>query len=341
MAILFMEGFDGFNTGTDAIEDHRFSFLSTSGISLSTGRSGSGKSLSSTNADFIAMLPQDSSDTVWIQFAYKVNYNITSDEEILAIRQDGSTIGSLWVNASGNLFYRRGYSTATLGTGTGSITTATWHYIELKVKFDNSTGTVDLKLDGITELALTSQDTNDLASALCDAVYFYKNDDLSGFSNLWDDIVIGDSSGTDSTDWLGDCSIELLTPDGAGNYTQFTPLSGSNYQNVDEAPATDDDTTYNSSSTAGHKDTFTCSNLTATAGSVYAVQVGYVAKREAGGGRLIRSMIRTSATDANGTGRYVPSYYGHRHDLFENDAGGSDWTISSVNAMEIGYNLET
>lgn len=51
------------------------------------------------------------------------------------------------------------------------------------------------------------------------------------------------------------------SPDGAGNYSQWTPLSGSNYQNVDDVGAPDDDSTYVSSGSDSEIDTYTFSAL--------------------------------------------------------------------------------
>jgi hypothetical protein len=340
MAILFMEGFEAYSVANDLKEDPRFTFAQTNlaNHSFVTGRGGSGQAHRiAFRDDYLGcVLPQTSSSTVWMQVG--VYRQVEDDGSIFELYNKGGTLhGDLYITSTGYLQYRTGGSTV-LGTGGIHIPLNSWAFIELKVTIDNSAGTVLVKVDGATDLNLSSQDTlNGTASADINLVRLSKN---IGNAVDFDDLVIGDDSGTDATDLLRDCAIEMLLPDGAGNYTQFTPSTGSNYQNVDESTE-DGDTTYNSSSTAGHKDTFTCGNLVATSGSIYAVQVGYVARREDGGGRNIRSMVRYSATDANGTGRYVPSGYGHRHDIYENDPSGSDWTVTSVNAMEIGYNLET
>lgn len=351
MAILFMEGFDGYADIDTMLADPRIGTDAVpSQYALQTGRSGSGQSVELTaGIDYIACsLSQTSDSTIWVQFALYFEANLAyNDQRICQIRSpDGTLHGTLIMNfGSQTLSYMRvDYNGTVLGTSSVVLSNWTWYYIELKVVIDNSAGTVLLKVDGVEEINLTSQDTQNGSTAEISSVRFGSgvSGTDAGLDPRFDDIVIGDGSGTDATDLLGECAIELLSPDGAGNYAQWTPSAGSNYQNVDEAPSSSDgDTTYNSSSTAAQKDTFTTGNLVVTSGNVRAVQVGYIARREDGGGRTIRSMIRTSSTDASGTSVYTPSSYIHRHDIFENDAGGTDWTISSVNAMEIGYELVT
>jgi|DEB0MinimDraft_10_1074344.scaffolds.fasta_scaffold06501_2 hypothetical protein len=344
MAILFMEGFDGYSTNTEFLEDSRISQTSSADTQydIVTGRGGSGQAIQleiSATADFIVGLSQTTTDTFFIQFAVNISLFGTADY-LLQVFSGTTTQGSLYVTASGAIQYRRG-TTTVLGTSSGSLSAATWHYIELEVNVNDSTGTVLLKVDGVTEINLTSQDTRESTSdQSIDSARFFRNS-TSGSTTAFDDIVIGDDSGTDATSLLGDCTIEALVPDGAGNYSQWTPSAGSNYQNVDDGTSSDGDTTYNSSSTAAQKDTFTMGNMSISSGNVYAVQVSYLARKESGGGRTMRGMIRTSSTDASGTSRYIPDGYGMRHDIFENDAGGSDWTVTSVNAMEAGYELVT
>jgi len=350
MAILFMEGFDGYEDAAAFRGDGRISLSnnSDSGYEFRTGRNGSGQCLltQSTSSEWVVHVG-GTSDTVWIQFALNMTAGtFTSTEEMIWIYDRSGTVTSgIYVKADGEIEVRQGTGTV-VGTSSGAaISTGTWRFYEFKIKLNASTGTVLVKVDGVEVLNLSGVDTINGGTSV-GAVRFHHNDDVSTSGDMkWDDVVIGDdvtgSPGDVQTDLLGDCSIEMLLPDGAGNYTQFTPSTGSNYQNVDEAPTIDDDTTYNSSSTAGHKDSFTCGNLSATAGSVYAVQVTTVAKRDAGGGRLLRELVRSSSIDATGAGRYVPADYSHKQSLFEKDPGGSDWTISTVNSMEIGYELET
>jgi hypothetical protein len=57
-------------------------------------------------------------------------------------------------------------------------------------------------------------------------------------------VYVLDNTGTQNNDLIGDCRIETLYPNGAGNYAQLSANgAGTNYGCVNEHPA-DDDTTY-------------------------------------------------------------------------------------------------
>jgi len=358
MAILFMEGFDGYASVSEALNDHRIGVDSVStSYSLQTGRDGSGQcfEVDEDRVALIAYLPQATTNTVFIQFAFKVDVLPGAGTVGVAAFWDTSGVeqGNLTLQATtGDLVYKRGTDSSgtIIGTSSASIGAGSWHYVECKVKFDNTAGEVVIKVDGVEHLNTTGQDTLNGGTASISSVLLGETSSGSD-TNVdckFDDLIIGDTSDSSGSptiglanDLLGDCTIEYLYPDGAGNYTQFTPSAGVNYQNVDEGATQDGDTTYNSSSTAGHKDTFTCDNLSISSGTIHAVQVTNVSKKESGGGRLIRGMVRSGGVDASGTGRYVPDSYAHRNDIFEVDPSSAAWTVSAVNSIEVGYELET
>jgi hypothetical protein len=357
MAILFMEGFDGHATVAEVFADPRFSFSGFAAeYQLQTGRPGSGNCLEidAGGDSFTCILPQATGSTIWVQFAYYFDQDPNNnDVRIVQIYDTSGVLQgtlSLQIGSNSVTYHRGDFSGTLLATASSALGSATWYYLELKVVIDDSAGSVYLKIDGVEEMNVTAVDTNNGGVASVASVRFGRTGSSSdaAVDAKYDDIVIGDTSdgvgGSPSivaTDLIGDCSIEVLFPDGAGNYAQWTPSAGLNYQNVDDGATNDGDTTYNSSSTAGQRDSFTCDDLSISTGSVYAVQVTNICKRQDGGGRLFRGTIRTSSTDAEGTGKYTPASYVHKTDIFENDASGSDWTVSSVNAMEIGYELET
>ena len=88
----------------------------------------------------------------------------------------------------------------------------------------------------------------------------------------FDDLYVCDSAGSTNNGFLGDCRIDTIYPSGAGNYTQFTPSTGSNYTCVDEtAPNTTD---YVDGATVGDRDSYALGNLSALSSqTVYGVQV--------------------------------------------------------------------
>lgn len=342
MAILFMEGFDAFSAQSQIFEDSRISaFNSSTSLGIDTGRSGTGNavSMNSTNDGLNLGLSATSSTTFWVQLGVKLD-SLPISESIFfrMFSPDGTTHISLFINAAGSVVVKRSTS-ITLATSGTTIPVGSWFLLEWRVFLNSSTGTTLVNIDGVEAINATGLNTLGGTTA---GVATMQIRGLSGGTQVIDDIVVGDDSGSDATDLLGEARIELLQPNGIGNSSGWTPLSGSNFQNVDDTNPIDGDTTYNSTSTATAKDTFTCTNLTASAGTVHAVQVGFAARKENGGARTMRNVIRSNVTEATGITRNAPETYGYRNDIFENDPdGGGNWTVSSVNAMEIGYELVT
>lgn len=207
-----------------------------------------------------------------------------------------------------------------------------WHHLEIKVVIHDTTGSVEIRLDGATILNLTNQDTRNGGTGVVDRVYGGTN---SGAPYNMDSLYIND------TDFLGPCVVEAIKPNAAGNYTQLTPSAGANYLTVDDAPNPDDDSTYVSSGTATNKDTYAHGDLTAdTSAAVYAVQIGTIARHEGAGGTY-RQMHRRSTTDSFGPAHTPPASYGWDGHIWDQDpaAGPGAWTVANVNASEFGVEI--
>lgn len=152
---------------------------------------------------------------------------------------------------------------------------------------------------------------------------------------LFTDIVVCDSSGTAHIGFQGHVEVETVRPDGAGNYSNFTPSAGSNYQNVDETTP-DGDTTYNHSSTTDHRDSYTMSALARAAGTVKAVMFNMVAKTPEAGIHNANFFIREAGADMDDSDLPIAQDYKHRRTGNFVEGISGPWTITLVNALELG-----
>ena len=260
----------------------------------------------------------------------------TTPRVIIRLR-DGSTVQlSVTVEADNSIGVRRGDHTGALLAQSSpcKIGAGAWHFVELKATIHNSAGSVQVRLNGVTVVAVTGLDTQNTSNAYATEIQFWQG--------YIDDLYVLDTTGSaPHNDFLGDVRVRTLYPDGAGSSTQWTPSAGSNYQNVDETGTADGDTTYNSSSTAAQKDLFTFSNLPDASGTVYAVQERWKARKDDGGTREARSVVKSGATTNSGqTEALGSSYVGYIGDIHSvNPDTAAAWTISEVNAVEAGYEL--
>jgi hypothetical protein len=175
------------------------------------------------------------SRTTYIQgFAIYI-VNVMTEFGICAFSDTGTNQVGLTVDAVGALRVRRGMtvggnlSGTVLGTSSTNVGLGAWHYIELKVKIDSSTGTVDVQLDGLNVLSLTGQNTqnsanntaNQITLGLCTLSFG------NTISAYFDDYYINDNSGSSNTSFLGDTSILCQFPSANGTLNNYTNVFAS------------------------------------------------------------------------------------------------------------------
>ena len=232
---------------------------------------------------------------------------------------------------------------AVIATGTTAISAGVWYFIEMKVTIDNTTGAYDVHLDGASEITASATDTQNTANAYATAVRLggqmgYSIFGSGSFKGIgwFDDFYVCDNSSAVNNDFLGDCRVQCLFPDGPGAHTDFVPSTGLNWQNVDDTTP-DGDSTYNASIAVNNIDTYSFQDLTPTSGSVKGVQVVIDVRKDDAGTREIAPVIRQTATDYVGTTVSVQSSYAMKMQVYNvNPATAAAFTISEVNADEFG-----
>jgi hypothetical protein len=247
---------------------------------------------------------------------------------------DGGTVQLSVVNNNGTFSVYRGNVGTLLGTSGVVITSSVWHQIELKVTFHSSTGTVLLKVDGVTLIDLTDQNTIATANAYANGVQWFAapQDQRFGIS----DIIVMDTTGDYCNDLLGSRMVELKVPTADGNYSQFTPSAGSNYENVDDVPP-DSDTTYNSGD-VGAIDTFNKADIANPSATIDAVVCTIYARSNDGGSAQVAAVVRSGGADTVGSGIAVPSSYDFLSSIVYVDPDtDAPFTAAGINAAEFGY----
>lgn len=247
-----------------------------------------------------------------------VTVSIQPDGSIAAWRGDYNSVSPLGQSAAANL-----------------VPPGVWHYIEIKVTVHDTTGAIEVRIDGSATpvINLSNVDTkNGGTKTTIDSFSFYTS---NGNGMSLDDMYILNPNGSANTAFLGDVRVETIVPTGPGANTGLTPSTGANWAAVDELPANTSDTV--ASDVAGTKDTYTMGDLSAGAGTVYAVQVGAYAQKTDSGARQIKPVVRHSGADYSGTALPVGTSYGYVFAIYETNPGTSaTWTVAHVNAAEIG-----
>jgi hypothetical protein len=137
----------------------------------------------------------------------------------------------------------------------GAITFDIYQYFEIKFTVDSSSGTVQVRVNGADVIASTgSLNTQQAGSGGAQKIQWRSL--MTTGLNYFDDLYLCNLSGATYNDFLGDVKVDAFVPTADGNYSQFTPSTGSDHYDVinDNGPAADDE--YIESSTVGHRDSF-------------------------------------------------------------------------------------
>ena len=346
MALLWVEGFEKYGGVGSVPSSHGYDVLgmkySTSNVSsmnLVTGRFGGIALQLADNLSRLATPHLGSpSDTLISGIAFKITA-ITSDASVLLFQGPGggeSTI-SITVLASREFRLRNMFVTLQDST-TANIQDDTWYYLELKVTAADSGGTAIVHLDGVEIINFTG-DTNFLYERYGSVLLRpYTFSDAMQF----DDWYICDDTGSTNNDFLGDCRVEVLTPnsDASGNWTAN---SGGNLYGMVDAAALDA-VDYIHDTVSGNQALFgsNCLSANASTGVVQGVMVTCDTQQS---GRFNKYAKMITQNGSGGTiqesGNFPPGTDAPMNStqIMEVDPDGATWTQNTVNTFRMGVEV--
>ncbi len=246
----------------------------------------------------------------------------------VTITVDTTGVISVWRgNGSGSKF------TTKLGdSGVPAITANAWNSIEAKVKIANSGGTVEVRVNGVTVINLTGQDTQASGAAETSQVRWEVTG--AGTEGYYvDDVVAWDTTGALNNDFLGDRKVVTDFPNADTADVAWTRSTGStNFGVIDENPP-NGDTDYLTTTNNGDKAGVTFPNLPTEVTQISAVVFIQKTKKTDAGTANTQLHLKSGASTANGTDRPMTTAYTLYHDVFETDpATSAPFTRSAAQA---------
>jgi hypothetical protein len=343
MSLNFIEGFDHWENPIMS-ERYQSKWYLAYMYGNDPGRFGVGKAIKATGTQYYMHadpLDPGTTNKLIIGFAFKILAGALADApfDIIKFRDDSLTtpleMFKVQCNSNGEL--EGVWGSTIVHTSQDVIQELVWNYIEVKVLLHASAGTCQFQIDGgVGEAEGTGLKTIDdgPGGTACDGVFWQ----TAGTDSYWyiDDLYMADSSG--STDFLGDVQVVTRKPT-ADFAVQFTPSTGSNWQNVDDSYMNDTDSTYNWSNTSGHEDLFTCASFgLASTDTIHAVGVNMWHRKADGGG--VDMNLRLDNGVGTWTGSNIPVTSEYRlvqEILLQNPEGPADWEYDTVDTVEFGY----
>jgi hypothetical protein len=345
MALLWLDGFETYKTSgalTDTLLLRRYGAISVgygSYYTIATGRVTGYAVKSTTYHGYFRTPALTTNDTLICGFAYKSDDIVTSNTSALLILYDGSQVGiNLRITSAGEIQI---YKDSTLvATTTGlDLKLSRWYFIELKVKCNSSTGTYEVRVDGVNVLSATGVNTKAGANNYHDKVLFG-----SPTSNCYlDDVWICDSSGTYNNDFLGNNKIVAIKPEGddSVNWSTVYPALSNHYADVDDGATSDDDTTYVEDATTGHRDLFTYTALPSALTQVLGLAVYNTCKVTDANSVVLKSVISSNGDEVVSGGDTISSTsYLVTNYISEIDPDTSaPYDIATIEAVKFGIEI--
>lgn len=344
MSLYFLEGFGAYATGAHANsagEDMKLQWLTwTDPMQIAAMASGSqgvrNYLYASASDDSIAAYPDlNGFNSATIVVGFRFYFEPETQGGLLFTFYDTSTtLGHLMMTSNGQLQYYA-YTQASLNyaafTSTSALRAYSWNYVEAKIYFHSSAGTVDFRINGAAAGSYTGVDTIYSGGSMCDTLRIGYNDLVDWRpSYRMTDIYVDDA------DFHGPMEIWYQNADTAGSAANFTPSTGSNYQNVDEYGA-DNDTTYNYSTAPTNLDQIAHSDTLAVAPLVIHPMV--MARYVPTGSGNLKVGIKSGAThDQDAAAGLSDTYGGVKGKFYVTDPNtASAWTSGNADAAETTY----
>lgn len=260
---------------------------------------------------------------------------------------------TLGINESSQVIevYRGANNGTLLGSGSTPLAADEMNLIELRVVISDTVGVVQVKLNGVLEIDLSNQDTNNAGGGdikSFDMGVTWNGSASSGASidAFFDDIIVNDTTGTVANSWPNGAGIEKLDPNADGDYTAWTSTGGTvDYTEVDDVATysvlPDDDTTTILSSTTNQRTAVNLDNTTQS-GTVEAAMLVTYAKNSAAGADQMAQSVRLNAVDYDQTAFIPATSYGWHTDILTlNPATAARWTTGELNGAQLGWKRVT
>ena len=344
MSRIMWDGFDTYSSMTDLNQIKRWDgFNIDPGLSATT-RFGTGLAFHTHLSGRNIYKNLANPSRLFLGFAIRADASVLSNNNVMMwALLDGATFQVCATYESDRTVkIRRGtYNGTVLGSATLWTGGANnWVWLEFEILLDGAAGIARCWREGTQVINATAQNTAPSGTGQATQFRFGQADVSAGSDQFGqDDFYLNDDAGAAPFNGrLGDSRVYLLKPSAAGDLTQLTPDSGSNYQRVQSI---DDDSSYNATSTVGNADLYNFDDLPgAFLGVVRSVAHTTRWRKDDAGARTAAQLLKSGTTTVQGSDVALLSSYEDEVTFFDQDPDtAAGWTVSGVNALQGGAKL--
>jgi hypothetical protein len=336
MALLFIDGFDHYQT-SDIPKKYSQSSVGTPATILPTsGRRGGGCLNLPTSAWVIKSITPSTNVIV----GAAINLTIpTGQNNDYAIVLFGGGNTSAWLSVTNGFVNISNANNVIIGTSIpiNTLNVGIWNYVEWKMQIADSipADSCIVRVNGVEVLNLPAgTDTRAGTSVSTSIDRVELGSELKGYV---DDFYICNTAGDSPTDFLGDSQIDTLLPNLDGTYNDGVPSTGTDSWSIlNNVPPVY--TEYVTLTDTGQKETLEFTSLSPiTSQTIYGVQVDLDSAKSESGTKVISPLALSNSTLAeSGNVATVTSYY-FVTGIFATDPDTSTaWDESGINAAQFG-----
>jgi hypothetical protein len=259
MSLLMFEGFG--STVGSYLSDYHTQWTSTNfaapGSAAVGRRSGYGMRISTTISAYAEYDIESEYSSLIVGFAIKPPTGGTPNGAFMQFRDSSDTVQFVVdLTAAGRVRVKSATGGSVLAESSdAAISFDVYQYFEIKCTIDSSSGTVQVRVDGADVIPATgSLNTQQAGSGGAQKLLWHSWS--NGVNTDYDDLYLCDTSGASFNDFLGDIKVDPVFPDADGNYSQFTPSTGTDHYDVIDDVGPGGLTEYNEAATVGYRDSF-------------------------------------------------------------------------------------
>lgn len=356
MALIFWEGFDSYSSISQLLASRTelngtfgSDFSQNPDFYTSSGRFGGGaisRPLYS-GPGLINFTATANPTELYTGRAAYVGNGTADGDGILQVYNNSfpSRTGDVYLTCGSGYIYAYNFNGTLLGTSPAStIISATWFWVELRVKMSTDNATAD----GIVQVWINNRQV--ISNTACitkrtNAATGYGGVNIMPFNynggNFIDDIYVLDTTG--SAPWntrLGDCRIASIAVNSDSGPNDFAVSSGNtnHYTVVDEIPYSASDWLSTSSLNSNFGEMFRIAGLpSSNAFSVLAGAVVAVGGKTDAGNAAFKISIRSAGTRANSNTQYLStSNTFYRQEWVTNPNTSAQWTTGEWANANVG-----
>jgi len=341
MSLLWIEGGEGFGTSIGVAPtglDRKYNIKANINlIDLEAGRTGGIALEMNGSGVHFQTFPLTTNPTLIIGKGLKFPDYPGATTRLLAL-YDGVTEGvNVRCKADGEFEVYR--ANTLLGTTTGAaVGQNNWCHFEIKVVTNDTTGSIELRVNGSAKLTLTSQDTQAGSNAYHDMVRFLG---VASTGQHIDDIYICDGSGSANNNFLGNMKVVGIFPTAEGDTINFTPSTGTdNSALVDENPP-NDDTDYVESSTVGQKDLYQYGDVSGLGNTIAGLQINTDVRETDASSFSLITVVKSNVTESDSAASAIgsTSYVTKTRVVAQDPDTSAAWTQAGINAAQFGMKV--